>query len=58
MDLLLQIPWTAGLQKQAREMQGPDVYEMDAGFLVRPNANGNQVTRDFDIGCSIEYEVG
>ena len=44
MDLPLQIPWTAGLPKQGREIERPVVYEMDAGFLGRPKANGNQVT--------------
>ena len=56
MDLPLQIPWTAGLPEQGREMQRPVVYKMDAGFLGRPKANGNQVAGDFDMGRSIEYE--
>ena len=58
MNLPLQIPRTAGLPKQGREMQRPVVYEMDAGFLGMPKANGNQVTEYFGIGCSIEYEEG
>jgi len=36
MDLPLQIPWTAGLPEQGREMQGPVVYKMEAGFWGDP----------------------